>query len=139
MRFLDANVFVYAYYKPRGKLTKEQKDLKDKAKAIVKAINEGREEVITSVVHLSEISNILKRAMPTSELHNFLLGLYSRENVKIVGVTSADYLLAIELMNELDMDPSDTLAVAIMKRNNLKEIYTFDKGFDKIKEIKRKP
>jgi len=76
MRFLDANVFIYAYYKPKRELTEEQKIMKEKAKEIIRKINDGEEEVITTVVHLSEVCNILKRAMKLHDLQTFLIGLY---------------------------------------------------------------
>ena len=34
MRFLDANIFVYAFYKPKGKLTEKQKFMKEKQKKL---------------------------------------------------------------------------------------------------------
>jgi len=52
MKFLDANVFIYAYYKPTRKLTEKQKEMKERSKAIIRRVNEG-EAVITTVVHLS--------------------------------------------------------------------------------------
>jgi len=39
--------------------------MKDRAKDIIQKINNGEAEVITTVVHISEISNILKRAFST--------------------------------------------------------------------------
>ena len=64
MRFLDANVFIYAYYKPKRKLTERQKEMKERSKEIIRKINEG-EDVITTVVHLSEVTNIIKRKNKT--------------------------------------------------------------------------
>jgi predicted nucleic acid-binding protein len=138
MIFLDANVFIYAYYKPKRELTEKQKEMKDKAKEIIKRINEG-EEVITTVVHLSEVSNILKRALSMDELYSLLIGLYSLDTVRIVDVTEEDYLGAIELMSELKMDPNDCLAVEMMRRENINEIYSFDKGFDEVRGIRKVP
>ena len=74
MRFLDANVFIYAYYKSKRELSDKQKEMKEHAKEIIKRINEG-EDVITTVIHLSEVSNILKKALGFDDL--LLLGLYS--------------------------------------------------------------
>jgi len=138
MRFLDANLFIYAYYKPKHELTEKQKEIKEKAKEIIRRINEGEEE-ITTVVHLSEISNILKRALSTEDLYSLLIGLFSLDNVRIVDVTEGDYLSAIELMSELKMDPNDCLAVEVMKREGINEIYTFDKGFDGVAGMIRVP
>jgi predicted nucleic acid-binding protein len=138
MRFLDANVFIYAYYKPKRELTEEQKQMKERSKEIIKKINEG-EEIVMTVVHLSEISNILKRALGLNDLYSLLIGLYSLDNVRIVDTTKEDYLGAIELMNELKMDPHDCLTVELMRCENINEIYSFDKGFDDVEGIKRVP
>jgi len=43
MRVLDANVFIYAYYKPKRELTEKQKQMKEHAKEIIRKINEGEE------------------------------------------------------------------------------------------------
>jgi len=138
MRFLDANVFIYAYYKPKRKLTEKEKQMKEHAKDTITRINEG-EEVITTVVHLSEVSNILKRALSLDDLYSLLIGLYSLDNVRIVDVTKDDYLGAIEMMSELKMDPNDCLAVEVMGSENVNEIYSFDKGFGDVLWIKRIP
>lgn len=138
MRFLDANVFIYAYYKPKRELTEKQKEMKERSKEIIKRINEG-EEVITTVVHLSEVSNILKRALSMDDLHSLLIGLFSLDNVWIVDVTVEVYLGAIELMSELKMDSNDCLAVEVMRCEDINEIYSFDKGFDDVVGIKRVP
>ena len=138
MRFLDANVFIYAYYKPTRELTEKQKQMKERSKEIIRKLNEG-EEVITTVVHLSEVSNILKRALSMEDLYSLLIGLFSMDNVRIVDVTKDDYLGAIEMMSELKMDPNDCLAVEVMGSENVNEIYTFDKGFGDVLWIKRVP
>lgn len=41
MRFIDANVFIYAVVKPKGEITKDIADIKGRAKAIVKRGGEG--------------------------------------------------------------------------------------------------
>ena len=138
MRFLDANVFIYAYYKPKRELTEKQKEMKERSKEIIRRINEG-EEVITTVVHLSEVTNILKRALSMEDLYSLLIGLFSMDNVRIVDVTTEDYLGAIELTSELKMDPNDCLAVDVMRCEDINEIYTFDRGFDGVAGIIRVP
>ena len=136
MRFLDANVFIYAYYKSKRELSDKQKEMKEHAKEIIKRINEG-EDVITTVIHLSKVSNILKKAIGFDDLHLLLLGLYSFDNIKIVDVTKEDYLAAIEMTRDMGLDPNDCLAVEIMRRERVDEIYTFDRGFDRVEGVKR--
>ena len=138
MRFLDANVFIYAYYKPKRKLNEKEKRMKEEAKNIVNRIMEG-EKIVTSIVHLSEVVNILKHALPITDLNDIVFTLLSMGNIEIVDVTKSDYLHAVSLGKELMLDPNDVLAVIIMEREGINEIYTFDSDFDKVKWIKRLP
>ena len=139
MKFLDANPFIYAYYKPKRELTKYEKKLKESAKQIIAQINRGEEEVVTTVVHVSEMVNILKHGMTFEELYEVVLGLFSLENVKILRVSREDYLAAVELSLELKLDPNDALAIQVMHVMNINEIYSFDMDFDKVSGIVRLP
>ena len=60
-------------------------------------------------------------------------------NVKIYGVSEKAYFAATELSSDLKLDPNDALAIDFMNLNNLKEIYSFDEDFDKIKGVVRLP
>ena len=60
MRFLDANVAIYAYFMPRQGLGKQDILMKEKSKKIMGRIEKG-EKVAISVVHISEISNVLQK------------------------------------------------------------------------------
>ncbi|MEM2987005.1 MAG: type II toxin-antitoxin system VapC family toxin [Nitrososphaerota archaeon] len=139
MRFLDANIFIYAYYKPKRQLSQKEKQMKDYAKKIVNDISQGKEEVVTTVVHLSEIVNILKHSISPEQLTNIILGLFMLKNVKIYSVSEKAYFAATELGADLKLDPNDALAIDFMYLNNLKEIYSFDEDFDKVKGIERLP
>ena len=138
IRFLDANVFIYAYYKPKRKLNEKEKKMKDKAKEIINRIMSG-EKIITSVVHLSEAANILKHALSLADLNNIIFTLLSMQNIEVIDVTKDDYLRAVSIGQEFMLDPNDALAVTIMDSREINEIYSFDKNFDKIKWIKRVP
>jgi len=139
MKFLDANVFVYAYYKPKRQLTPKEKQMKEYAKKIVSEVSQGKEEVIITVVHLSEVVNILKHGMPLEQLNNLVLGLFMLDNVKIYGVSREAYFAATELGDDLKLEANDALAVDVMRLNNIKEIYSFDEDFDRIEGISRLP
>lgn len=139
MRFLDANVFIYAYYKPKRQLTQKERQMKDHAKKIISGVSHGKEEVITTVVHLSEVVNILKHGMLLERLTNVILGLFMLDNVKILGVNREAYFAATELGDDLKLDPNDALAVDVMRLNDIKEIYSFDEDFDEIEGISRLP
>ena len=137
MRFLDANVFVYAYYKPKKKLTEKEQQMKNAAKKIVSRISSGEEDVVTTVVQISEVVNILKHGVSMVQLTEIIRGLFMLENVKIVGVSTAAYFAAVELGEDLQLEANDALAVDIMRLNGVKEIYSFDERFDQIEGISR--
>ena len=139
MRFLDANVFIYAYYKPKKQLTQKEKQMKEQAKQIIANVSLGKEEVMTTVVHLSETVNILKHGMQPDQLTNIIRGLFMLDNVKIYGVTREAYFAAAELGDDLKLEVNDALAVDFMKMNDIKEIYSFDEDFDRIAGVSRLP
>ena len=139
MRFLDANVFIYAYYKPKRPLTQKEKKMKDHGKKIISEVSQGKEEVMMTVVHLSEVINILKHAMPLPQLTNLILGLFMLNAVQIHGVSKDEDFAATELGDDLKLDPNDALAVDVMRHNNIMEIYSFDEDFDNVEGISRLP
>lgn len=139
MRFLDANIFIYAYYRPRRELRQKEREMKEGAKDILMGINDGKEMVTTTVVHLSEMSNILKRGMKMNDLVKVILGLFMMDNVIVEGVSRDLCLSATELGRDLELDPNDALAVEIMRRNEIEEIYSFDTDFDKLQGVTRLP
>lgn len=139
MRFLDANVFIYAYYKPKRSLTAREQLMKNEAKEIVRRINQAKEDTITTVIQISEIVNILKHGMALESLINLILGFFMLDNLKIIGVDKETYFAATELGHDLKLDPNDALIIEIMKSNDIKELYSFDEDFEKIEGITRLP
>ena len=139
MRFLDANVFIYAYYKPKKQLTQKEKQMKEHAKNIITNVSRGKEDVIITVIHVSEVVNILKHGLPADELNAIIRGLFMLDNLKIMDVTRNGYFAAIELGDDLKLEANDALAVDVMRLNGVKEIYSFDEDFDRIDGIIRLP
>ena len=139
MRFLDANIFIYAYYKPKKSLTEKEETMKKQAKEIINNVSQGKEQVITTVVHVSEVVNILKNGISRDLLTRTILGLFMLENVTILDVTKDTYFAAIEIGQDFNLEPNDALAVDMMRQNNIAEIYSFDEHFGKVEGITRLP
>jgi predicted nucleic acid-binding protein len=139
MKFLDANVFIYAYYKPKRQLTQKEKQMKEHAKKIISNVSQGKEEVMITVVHVSEIVNILKHGMPLDQLTAIIRGLFMLDNVRIMDVTREAYFAATELGEDLKLEANDALAVDVMRLNDIKEIYSFDEDFNQIEGITKLP
>lgn len=138
-RFLDANIFIYAYYKPHKPLTQKEKQMKQQAQQILTNITQGKEQVATTVIHLSETVNILKHAMTPEQLTRLLRALYMHDNITMHDVTHEAYLAAIELADDLKLEPNDALTIDTMKQNNITQIYTYDQDFNNIQNITKLP
>ena len=128
MRFVDANVFLYAAIKPRGKVSREILERKEKARRILLRVEDG-EEIATTVVHLSEIANILEARVNLTTALAFIESLLLAGNVRILPVSHEDYLKSMLIAMEKKVSVNDALAYLKMKENNINEIYTFDDHF----------
>ncbi len=135
-RFLDSNVFLYAYLKPRRKPPQRVLEMKKHAKEIIKRVESG-EEVVTSVVHLSEILNILESHLGLQISLQFLETMLSMKNMEIAEVGRKDYEDALILCNKFNISANDGIAVKIMRSLGINEIYSFDSHFDNVPGIKR--
>jgi predicted nucleic acid-binding protein len=134
--FVDANVFVYAFLKPKRRLQPHEESIKDAAKKIVTRISEG-EETVTSVVHFSEICNVLEDYLPIEEAHSLEKSLIFLDNLIIKQVTEEDYLKALAVAEDQQIGANDALAYVLMKETGLNRIYSFDRDFDGFKDINR--
>jgi predicted nucleic acid-binding protein len=139
MKFLDANVFVYAYYKPKKQLSEKENQMKEQAKTIISNISKGKEDIMITVVHISEVADVLKHGMPQDQLTTIIRGLFMLDNVKIMDVTKDAYFAAVELGEDLKLEPNDALAIDMMRQNDITEIYSFDEHFNQIEAIIRLP
>jgi predicted nucleic acid-binding protein len=134
--YVDANVFVYAFLKPKRKLQVHEIVIKEDAKKIVSRINDG-EKVATSVVHFSEICNILEDYLSFEESLYIEKGLLFRENVLIYEVSEEDYFKAVSVTEDKRVGVNDALAYVLMKKVGIQKIYSFDKDFDAFSDIDR--
>ncbi|HYT17134.1 MAG TPA: type II toxin-antitoxin system VapC family toxin [Thermoplasmata archaeon] len=134
--FVDASVFVHAYLKPRRELRPQEAAIKKRARAIVTRISKG-EQVLLSTVHFAEIANLLEDWMALSEAQTILLALATMENIRILPVTRSDLVEALDLATERDVGTTDALAVILMQTEATREIYSFDRDYDRFNEIRR--
>jgi len=136
MRFLDANVFIYAFLKAKHKPKAEDQAVKEAAQSIISRVNKG-ERVLTTVVHMSEVFNFLEDWLPIDEAFKLEEGLLSNDAIEVEAVDREGYISSINLAKENSMGLNDGLAVSVMEKNGISEIYSFDKHFEKVKGIKR--
>ena len=134
--FIDANVFVYAFLKTKRQLQQNELEIKQAAKNIVARISKG-EKVITSVVHFSEVCNVLEDHFPSEEAILLEKGLLYRENISICEVAQEDYIKAVSRAEDHAVGVNDALAYVIMKERALRTIYSFNKDLDAFTDILR--
>ena len=110
-RFIDSNVFVYAFVKPR---VADQKvsEMKEKAREIISRIERGEERVVATVVHLSEVANVVEA------LTNLTTSLEVVENimdaVEVRDVRAEDYMEALVVAKREMISVNDALAYVVM-------------------------
>ena len=136
MRFIDGSTFLYAFLKPRRPLPRKVAEIKANAQSILRRVNEG-EDVLTSVVHVSEVANILEARIAFSDSRPIIGDIVDKSSVEVVDVTRDLYIASIQTADVHDISINDALALNIMKGREIDEIYSFDKHFDNIHEIRR--
>lgn len=136
VRFLDSSVFLHAYLVPRRRLSPREAEVKEKAKAIVARVDSSSEEVLTTVVHVAEIANIVESRLGLEVSLKVVARLLSLENVRVEGVTEEDYREALAIADRYRVSINDALAYIKMRQHNIEEIYTFDKHFKNLPNIR---
>ncbi|MDP3565002.1 MAG: type II toxin-antitoxin system VapC family toxin [Methanoregula sp.] len=132
MRFIDANVFIYAVLKPKAALPDPVLKKKNAAKEIFLRMNDG-EPVTTTTVHLSEVANVLEDAAGMAFAVDLLSAILMRSTITVEPVTADDYRESIRLAQKLSISINDALALIVMDRQGIGEIYTFDRHFKQAK------
>ncbi|HDD63814.1 MAG TPA: PIN domain-containing protein [Thermoprotei archaeon] len=135
MRFIDSSVFLHAFLKPRRRLSPREATIKAEAKRIIKRIDEEEENVATTVVHLSEVVNIIEARHGLQKSLSFLARILKLENVEVLGVTARDYEKALIFSEKYYVSINDALAYVKMVGSGVNEIYTFDRHFKNIPGI----
>ncbi len=136
MRFIDANIFVHAFLDPKRPLQTHELNIKESAKGIVLRLEEG-EPMVTTVVHLSEVANILESRMPTRVALEVLSSIMFLENLTVLGTSSEAYRSALRTAEVLGLGVNDGLAYIAMSDSGVKELYSFDRDFDGLSDVKR--
>jgi uncharacterized protein len=128
MRFIDANVFIYAVLKPKTTLPDAVLKKKTAAKEIFLRMNAG-EPVTTTTVHLSEVANVLEDAAGMAFAVDLLSAILMKSTITVEPVTADDYRESIRLAQKRAISINDALALIVMERQGIDEIYTFDRHF----------
>ena len=136
MRFIDSSVFLHAYLRPVKKIPHDIETLKSNARNIVRRVS-GGEAVVTSLIHISEISNILGARMTLDQSLDILSGILGLPNLRLLEPSKTEYEVCIEESRTYVIGVNDALASILMREERIDEIYSFDSDFDKVEWIKR--
>jgi len=88
---------------------------------MLRRVDKG-ERVLTSVVHLSEIINIVEARSGLSKSLELLESLLAMTNLEICGVERGDYEESLVISERYRVSPNDALASIICKKKGIKEV-----------------
>ena len=133
IRFVDANIFIN-WLKATPTTA-----LRDEAAAISGYVLhrvESGEEAFTTLTIKDEVSIWLSRYRAEA-LIQFLELLSGYTTLDIIAPTIEDQMEAGNLMGSHDLGYTDLLTLRTMRRLGIEEIYSSDKGFDRIPDVRR--
>jgi len=136
LSFIDSSAFLYAFLASRSDLLPEVSRMKGHAQAIIRRIQEG-EPVTTSVVHVSEVANILEKRFPLDRARNIVSSILLSDNVSVSEVDNLRYEAALSISERHMVGLNDALTYSIMRENGITKIYSFDNHFDLFPGITR--
>ncbi|MFA7694516.1 MAG: type II toxin-antitoxin system VapC family toxin, partial [Methanoregula sp.] len=122
------NVIIYAVLKPKKAVPPAVAQMKAAAREIFLRVNAG-EPVVMTTVHTSEVANVLEDAAGLPFATELLSALLLKQNITVEPVAADDYRESVQYAMSLNISINDALAVIVMERQGIDEIYTFDKHF----------
>jgi len=129
MRFIDSNVFIYV-------LVQSPKNLYEACKRILERVEDG-EETMVSLAVIQEVVDWLEYNNRRREVEAFITALNSYQTLRKVSNVWWDFVEALSDMEKHNVDFVDALILQIMKRENVREIYSNDLDFDGVDWVKR--
>jgi predicted nucleic acid-binding protein len=125
VRFIDSNVFLYV-------LIGSPREDYETSKGILKRVEDGDEEGLTSLAVLQEVVDWLEYNGRKKEVKLFLTAVNSYAGMKKSSNMWRDFPKACLDVERYGMDFVDGLTLQVMKREGIREIYSNDKDFDRV-------
>lgn len=127
-RFVDSNIFLYALqaHPQYGKT----------AKNILERID-TEENAVTSLINIGEVCWWLESHQKGDLVKEKLELIDALLFLQIESISLEDFLKAAAFKKTYNIDFNDRLSLAVMKRKQIKEIYSNDSDFDKVEWVKR--
>jgi predicted nucleic acid-binding protein len=129
-RFLDTNVLLRYF-------TNDDEVKAQQALALLQRIEQGEEQVMTSLLVVSETVFTLERfyKVSKSRVHEMLGDLISLPDLQLSGKSLC--LTALELHATANVSFVDAYNAVYMQSRGLTEIYTWDTDFDRFPSVSR--
>ena len=130
MTYIDANIFILASGSRSG--------IGEKARKFLENLQAGREKAFTSTLTFDEV------VWKVLQIRNFDDALaignsfIEMPNLVLLDVNANTISKSLDLMRLYRLCPRDSIHAASALNNNIFEIISEDRDFDRIKELKRK-
>jgi len=93
--------------------------------------------VATSVIHLSEVVNIVESRLGLGKALELLENILATENLSVLAVARGDYEQAIAVAARYSISPNDAVAALLSRDEEIIEIYSFNRHLDNVPFVKR--
>jgi len=130
--YIDSNIFLYPIVYDAEAVEKARE-----SRNLLLKISEGLIRACTATITWDEIVWVVRRIFglkPSIEQGRKFLEF---PNLELLSVKKSTILRAQELIERYRIKPRDAIHVAVALENNITTIISYDKDFDKVKEVKR--
>jgi len=132
MKFLDANV-ILRY------LTRDDPEKAQNCYELFQKVKRGEIELTTCEAVIAEVIYVLSSHilynLPRNEIYSLLLPIINLNGLKLP--QKHLYIRALDIYASQNIDFEDALIFAHMEKYQIKEIYSYDRDFDKLEELRR--
>lgn len=130
MRYIDSNIFIYAYLDTGEK--------REKSEQILKEISEGI-SAVTSTLTINEITWVIWKETGSREIAiEQALQTLELPNLTVLEVNSRDMYFSLNFMKKYPkLKPRNAIHLAVSLRAGVFRIASNDSDFDAVKEIER--
>ncbi|MHB8565769.1 MAG: type II toxin-antitoxin system VapC family toxin [Nitrososphaerales archaeon] len=125
---MDSNVFFYAKI--------ADKKYGESCSNILRELSDGVMRATTSVLTLVEVANAMRKFGLSKDVSSEIHAILSLD-VTIHSIDNGDVQESIDIFDKSKISPYDCVHAAVMKRLNIKKIYSADAEFDRIDWITR--
>jgi len=130
MRFIDTNLFIRYF-------TRDDEEKAQRVLSLLKRVERGEEKITTSSLVIFETIFTLQSfyQVPKQQVKELMLPILNLKGLKLPG--KGLYQQALDNYVKKNVSFTDAFNATFMLKKGIKELYSYDEDFDKIKGIKR--